>query len=588
MDFKKFKNIKFNTNIPTLNFQKLGKRFLDFKKKNKDLAQTGEHKKKSDFIKNLKEQFLGKISKSSLAGEEIIGLDISRDAIRVAQVSKNKNDDWVLEKYSTRSLDPIKLGEDIVENKDYLAEEIGNAILNAKITAKNVAISIPVTSAIIRVVTSPLMSEEEVNSAIETDSLWENLVQLTENLNDYSIFHQVINRDTKSNTMDILFVASKLSDVNAYSNIAKKAGLNPVIMDVRCFTLKNALDNIYESPTVKQKSAILELGLDENYFIIVHNNIPIITDIFLRPNEKKAFYEIDENKNTEESKNVIRRYGMQIKQAITEYERKYNAQISDVRVVSGLDNIEPILALLKKVLMTTNFKLFDPIKSVVIPEYNKDKIAFTNKSTMTTALGLAFRKLDVFGYYKFVTAVKNINLLPNRDTVRQQSKMKFLSGFALKGAGISIAAIYLLLIGSSIFQIQSNKSKLERFDSVEQEFNKINKDFLKLSKERKEMAASLNLGKKIKSNQAISFLTLAQISQSVPPGVSFSKIQFNGEEDIVIQGNAPSDQDILVLIGNLNKQSYIQQASLASMSVAEQNSQKKGFIVNCKIKKRQS
>lgn len=588
MDFKKFKNIKFNTNIPTLNFQKLGKRFLDFKKKNKDLAQTGEHKKKSDFIKNLKEQFLGKISKSSLAGEEIIGLDISRDAIRVAQVSKNKNDDWVLEKYSARSLDPIKLGEDIVENKDYLAEEIGNAILNAKITAKNVAISIPVTSAIIRVVTSPLMSEEEVNSAIETDSLWENLVQLTENLNDYSIFHQVINRDTKSNTMDILFVASKLSDVNAYSNIAKKAGLNPVIMDVRCFTLKNALDNIYESPTVKQKSAILELGLDENYFIIVHNNIPIITDIFLRPNEKKAFYEIDENKNTEESKNVIRRYGMQIKQAITEYERKYNAQISDVRVVSGLDNIEPILALLKKVLMTTNFKLFDPIKSVVIPEYNKDKIAFTNKSTMTTALGLAFRKLDVFGYYKFVTAVKNINLLPNRDTVRQQSKMKFLSGFALKGAGISIAAIYLLLIGSSIFQIQSNKSKLERFDSVEQEFNKINKDFLKLSKERKEMAASLNLGKKIKSNQAISFLTLAQISQSVPPGVSFSKIQFNGEEDIVIQGSAPSDQDILVLIGNLNKQSYIQQASLASMSVTEQNSQKKGFIVNCKIKKRQS
>src|SRR5210317_361391 len=258
MDFKKFKNIKFNTNIPTLNFQKLGKRFLDFKKKNKDLAQTGEHKKKSDFIKNLKEQFLGKISKSSLAGEEIIGLDISRDAIRVAQVSKNKNDDWVLEKYSTRSLDPIKLGEDIVENKDYLAEEIGNAILNAKITAKNVAISIPVTSAIIRVVTSPLMSEEEVNSAIETDSLWENLVQLTENLNDYSIFHQVINRDSKSNTMDILFVASKLADVNAYSNIAKKAGLNPVIMDVRCFTLKNALDNIYESPTVKQKSAILE------------------------------------------------------------------------------------------------------------------------------------------------------------------------------------------------------------------------------------------------------------------------------------------------------------------------------------------
>ena len=37
-----------------------------------------------------------------------------------------------------------------------------------------------------------------------------------------------------------------------------------------------------------------------------------------------------------------------------------------------------------------------------------------NRSYLSTVIGLAFRKLDVFGYYKFVTAVKNINLLPNR------------------------------------------------------------------------------------------------------------------------------------------------------------------------------
>ena len=39
------------------------------------------------------------------------------------------------------------------------------------------------------------MTDEELKKAIDTDSLWENLVQLTDNLNDYSIFHQVINRD---------------------------------------------------------------------------------------------------------------------------------------------------------------------------------------------------------------------------------------------------------------------------------------------------------------------------------------------------------------------------------------------------------
>ena len=77
-------------------------------------------------------------------------------------------------------------------------------MFNAKITTSNVAISIPVTSAIIRVVTSPLMTDDELQKAIETDSLWENLVQLTDDLNDYSVFHQIISRSPKTNTMEIL------------------------------------------------------------------------------------------------------------------------------------------------------------------------------------------------------------------------------------------------------------------------------------------------------------------------------------------------------------------------------------------------
>ena len=78
-----------------------------------------------------------------------------------------------------------------------------------------------------------------MKKAIDTNSLWENLVQLTDNLDDYSIFHQVINRNSKGNTMDILFVASKLADINNYTNIIKNSGLNPVIIDVKCFALKS-------------------------------------------------------------------------------------------------------------------------------------------------------------------------------------------------------------------------------------------------------------------------------------------------------------------------------------------------------------
>jgi len=576
---EKFKNIKFSKSKENVSANKEGAGD-PIKSKNKD------NKIKSIF----KNFFQSKVSKLSVAGEEIAGLDITKEAVRVAQVSQDRDEKWILDKFSYRLLDQEVINDNVLEQKDYLAAEIELALSNAKITSKNVALSIPVTSAIIRVVTSPLMSDDELQKAIETDSLWENLVQLADNLNDYSIFHQIINRNSKNNTMEILFVASKLADVNAYSSIAKKAGLNPVIMDVRCFTLKNAYDNTkFQSITDKGNSAILELGIDENYMMIIHNNTPIITDIFLREQEKQYLNEVTNEQISTEADAVIRRYAMQLKQAITDYEAKYENKITTIQVVSSLKNISFLLPAFKKNLPTTGFVNFDPLQSVSVPSYNNEKVPDNNKSTLSSVLGLAYRKLDVFGYYKFVTAVKNINLLPNRDAVRQQNRLKFLSGFAFKGIAGAVAGIYLVLIVISFFQINTNKEKLIEFDQVQMEFDKLNIQFSKLAKQRREMQKSLDLGKMVSSNQASSYRALAQVTRSVPLRVNFSKISFDGNNSLIIEGMAFSDQDILNFIANLNAKSLIDQASLAAMKVetgesSSGSNNKKGFIINCKLK----
>lgn len=577
---EKIKNIKFSKS---------------FSNKNADTGEkitTPVNKKKIvKFAGTLKSLFSTKVGQLSVAGEEVAGVDITREAIRVAQVSKNKDEKWILDKFSYRLLDQEKIGNNPLESKEYLAEEIELAFANGKITTKNIALSIPVTSAIIRVVTSPLMTEEELQKAIETNSLWENLVQLTDNLSDYSIFHQVINRNSKNNTMEILFVASKLSDVNAYSSIVKKAGLNPVIMDVRCFSLKNAYDNSKTHLSEgKINTAILELGIDENYLMIIHNNIPVITDIFLRPQEKLSLMDVVNDQIPTEVDSVIRRYSMQIKQAISDYESKYDNKINNIQVVSNLKNLNFLIPAFKKNLLTMGFIIFDPLQAIAVPSYIQDKIPIDNKSILASVLGLAYRKLDVFGYYKFVTAVKNINLLPNRDAIRQSNKLKFLSGFAAKGLAASIAAIYLLLITFSFFQIQSNKKTLQEFTAVQTEFNKINKEFTTLSKQRRTMQESLNIGKLINTNQTQSYRALAQITRSVPSRVLFTKISFDGKESVIIEGIAFSDQDILNFVSNLNSKSLIAQASLTTMKIVDNQKTnvgsniKKGFVINCKLK----
>ena len=550
----------------------------------------------SDLSKKFSDFFSSKISKINATTEEVVGIDISHEAIHVAQASKKSDEKWVLDKFSYRFLDQTKIKENLLDTPDYLVSEITLALANANITTKNVALSIPVTSAIIRVVTSPLMSEEELKNAVETNSLWENLIQLSDNLNDYSIFHQVINRDTAKNLMDILFVASKLSDVNGYSALFKKAGLNPIIIDVRCFTLKNAVDErsktrllFKESKEIEPQSAILEFGLEENYLIIIHNSIPIITDIFLRPQEKSILQSVSENNITQEAEDLIRRYTLQIKQAIADYESKFQSKISDIKIITSLKNYEVFMKMFKNNILNIGVNILDPLSEVTIPEYNKEKIDIKNKSPFTSAIGLAYRKLDVFGYYKFVTAVKNINLLPNRDAIRQQAKFKFLSGFAFKNFALGLVALYIFLTAFSFFRIQYNDKKLEQFAAIEAEFIKINAPYSAVNRQVNLLKQSSQIGTTLRSNQNTSYQTLVQISNSTQPRVRFSKIEYDGNLNIKIEGTAFSDQDILNFVAALNKQKTIASATLSSVNVAGQQqglsaAPSKSFVILCQVR----
>ena len=463
------------------------------------------------------------------------------------------------------------------------------ALQKSKISTPNAAIAIPVTSAIIRVVTAPLMKEEELQKAIETNSLWENLVQLTDNLDDYSIFHQVINRNQKDNTMDILFVASKLSDINNYTSIIKNAGLNPVIIDVKCFALKSAVDQINQLTNKTEDAnltAVLEFGLDENYLMILYENNPIITDIFIRGLIEK-FYKSQQDQ--EEKEGLVRRYVTQVKQAIQDFETKYEKRIRNIKVVSDVENVEDYLASFRKNLVNVGFMTFDPSEGLKIPsQYEQIIESKQNKSYLTTAIGLAFRKLDVFGYYKFVTAVKNINLLPDRSSVMKQKRMKAISNFAFKGFVGAIASIYVVLFGLSFWNIHNYNKQLVGYDKVLADHSKFTEQRNIVAKELKIINTNLKLSRTLTSNKELTYRILAQVASSVPNRVRFDKVEFNGSSLITVQGIAASDQDILKFIENLSKQKLVEQASLSSMRLPRGQAgtaTMKGFRVFVKIKR---
>ena len=560
-----------------------------FKKKTSESSAEAPVKKSKMDFKVILEKFFKKRLGNKAKGEDVVGVELSGGEIRLAQISQGSSGKWNLNNFYVHKIEGMPQDGNITEFPEVVSEQLKIAIEKSKITTTNAAVAIPVTSAIIRVVTSPLMTDEELTTAIKSDSLWENLVQLTDNLSDYSIFHQVVNRNQTANTMDILFVASKLSDVNAYTSIIEKGGLNPVIIDVKCFSLKSAVDQINQISSGSEEenlTVLLEFGLDENYVMILYDNNPIITDIFIRGQDREILMNSD---NLEDIDGLVKRYVNQVKQAIQDFETKYEKRVRNIRIISNLDKIDSYLESFRKNLVNTGFVLFDPIQDLNVQSQLKERVEQTNRSYFTSVIGLAFRKLDVFGYYKFVTAVKNINLLPNRDNIIAEKKAKFFSNFAFKGAVGIVAIIYIIFFSISFWQITDLNKKIVNYEKIVSAHKATDKERKKYKSELGKMTKSLDLSKSIKSNKVLSFKILSQVASSVPRGVKFTSIDYDGKKRLIIEGSSANDQNILQLIRNLNGKKLIKQATLATMSSSSSGNTSdgknlKGFKIISKIK----
>ncbi len=529
--------------------------------------------------------FIDALSKYSIKQEDVVGVDITPNYIRVAQLSEN-SDGWLLEKMGYKQVAEGASLDDVRDAQDNYVQKLRELIVSANLETANAAISIPITSAIVRTVTMPLMSDEEIESAIQYDSLWNNILQLEEKLEEYSIFWQVIRRNTAENTMELLFVASKLSEINQYVQIATRAGLNPVVVDVRCFAIRNALKA--QKGKAQGTTALIEFGPNENYVLIVTDDAPFIYDIYISEADR-ALIEAGQLEG-EQGDRLYDRFAGQVMQAFRAYEVKLGKKLIDqVLLVSPIQDKVELLQQMRRVLDGYHIDLFDPLVDLQIPS-NLDEVieSESNPSVFTSAIGLAVRKVDIFGYYKYVTGVNNVNLLPNRDVVKQIERKKILSKVGMIATALIVA---VFVIGTLLYQYFFNDTLVNQYQTavqIEKQVQLKEASLAALKAQKSKYSQMLDASKEFKSNQASNYQLLSAVNQAVPGGVWFTNIDFTSPNSLVIKGDASSDQVIVSFIERLQKLPMIEKASLQNMTLNAGPVQRKGggakqFEVRCVV-----
>ena len=531
-------------------------------------------------VSGISNLLVGFLSKYSVQQEEVIGVDITPRVIRLMQLSKS-GDKWTIEKLSYRHIEGIG---DIRGNQKKISEEIQVALKSGKFSTTNAAISLPVSSSIIKVIPIPLMTDEEVKKAIEFDSLWENLTQLPGALEEYSIFYQIIRKDTSTNMMDVLFVASKLSDVNTYVDIVSKAGINPVVLDVRCFALRNAFETKKIDKKTDKPLAILEIGEFENYLLILKEENPYVSDIFVSAKDKEIIGQVQKSKDA--LSQIVDRYIMQIRQNLTTYASRFKTdKIDNLFIVSQSPNVSDLIEILSNKLKDITIVNFNPLSGMNIPAQVKEKVdAEDNKSSFTAAIGLATRKLDIFGYYKKVTGVKNINLLPNREIIKKSQRTKLISGILIVMITIAILSMTSYFGYEFYKSLSKNKESLTDYEDIKNQLYDQQSRFNELNADKQTLIDQLKLSETATTNQITAAIVLKDISVAAGLNIALVEIKFDGHNTYVVKGEAISDKAVIHYISTIKENSIFSNAILEKSHIAKEGSNIKIFKAKLVVK----
>ncbi len=178
-------------------------------------------------------------------GKSVVGLDIGSGAIKLVQLKKTKRG-YLLQRFGILPLDPELIVDGAVMDASQVVLAIKELIAKESVRIKNVALSVSGHSLIVKKISLPLMTEEELQESIK----WEAEQFIPFDINDVNIdFHVLQTSETQraeEGQMPVLLVAVKKDKLKEYTNLVMEAGLNPVIGDVDAFALENAYTENYD------------------------------------------------------------------------------------------------------------------------------------------------------------------------------------------------------------------------------------------------------------------------------------------------------------------------------------------------------
>src|SRR6185436_5386295 len=138
------------------------------------------------------------------------------------------------------ALPPEAIVDGAIMDSGAVIDAIQRLFSNARIKTPDVATSVSGNAVIVKKISLPQMSTEELAESIH----WEAEQYIPFDIQDVALDYEVLDTGTGGN-MDVLLVAVKKDKINDYTSVISQAGKNPALVDVDVFALQNCYEINY-------------------------------------------------------------------------------------------------------------------------------------------------------------------------------------------------------------------------------------------------------------------------------------------------------------------------------------------------------
>jgi len=203
--------------------------------------------------------------------QTIVGLDVGSSSIKAVELHRGRNGIEV----SHVALEPLAADivvDSMIVDSGTVSSAISKLFNEKQIKSRSVATSVSGHSVIVKKISLPMMSDQELAETIQKEAAQ----QIPFDIAYLSIDYQILSEDPTSPQMDVLLVAVKKDKILNYTNVLSMAGKAPAIVDIDAFALQNCYEYNYE-PAAGSTVALLNLGASVMNINIVKGNIPLFT-----------------------------------------------------------------------------------------------------------------------------------------------------------------------------------------------------------------------------------------------------------------------------------------------------------------------